>query len=169
MANWFINIHWYFKHGCKKRRYFTVLETVHLMSEHLWERRAEESLLLQWSPKPVTGPMHKQISVYGRGRQTWWMSLHLCRVSVMSAGAAWLGGWAGRWEQPRSARPGQGWGGQQGHSRSLPRWVALAAEAQLSHSPALPEPGTALSLSTHAAHAPSCLLWLRGSTPRWRH
>lgn len=62
MANWFINIHWYFKHGRKKGDILLiVLETVHLMSEHPWERKAEESLLLQWSPKPVTGHTHNQI------------------------------------------------------------------------------------------------------------
>lgn len=160
MANWFINIHWYFRHGCKKGAILlTVLETVHLMSEHPWERRAEQSLFLQWSPKPVTGHTHKRLYEYGRRIKTWWMSWCPCRASsdvsrTLPGGKAELADGDSptlhTWDRDGAGR-------QCGHSWSLLRWVALAAEAQLSHSPAQPEPGHhSTALSTPAVPAPSC-------------
>lgn len=169
MVNWFINIHWYFRHGCKKGDILlTILETVHLMSEHPWERRAEQSLLLQQSPKPVTGHTHKQIYDYGRRRKTWWMSLCLCRAlsddsRSLPGGEAELADGNSRtlhaWDRDRAGR-------KCGHSWSLPRWAALAAEAQLSLSPAHAwARALHTALTTYAVRA----LWFRGSTPRWRH
>lgn len=74
------------------------------------------------------------------------MSLCLCSFHWCYQDPAWWGGWAGRWEQPHSAHPWQGQGGQA-------VWAQLVL-AQVSGSgcwgTAVPLPSPCLSQGTRA-------------------
>lgn len=148
MVNWFINIHWYFRHGCKKGDILlTVLETVHLMCQSISEK--EELRRVSYCSEVLNQSQvhpHKQIYDYGRRRKTWWMILCLCRVfrhvnRIQPGGEAELADGNSltlhTWDRDRAGR-------QRGHSWSLPSFGCWGTTVPLP-SPCLSQ-GTAAEL-----------------------